>query len=244
MQDKLFHTRNAAFAIYLILSLAALGISAHWASLTTPEGLFLDFEGIGIVASALSIIVLSTFLFVGAFRKNAALTIIAVELPALIVLSVLFLAEGAILNDRIKVEAPFGCNDPFRFSPFGMKICQELVSLRGLSFSIFALMIIYWLPLLVMTIIELTQGRNVFTLSVREVEFSLHSQTHAQAITNGVMQEMGPKDPNGDLDHQHYDLAQQQQQQQIQLQQLQLQQLQQQQAMLQQQNMQQGRQEV
>lgn len=105
------------------------------------------------------------------------------------------------------------------------------------------LVIIYWLPLLVMVIVELTQGRNTLKLSIRDVTFSLHTQNQAHVVANGlVMGEVDLKDSTGleVPDHQQ-ELHQQQQ---IQLQQLQLQQLEQQQAMLQQQHVQQGRSDV
>ncbi|KXN86073.1 hypothetical protein AN958_10549 [Leucoagaricus sp. SymC.cos] len=232
MQNKLFQVRNGVFATCLALSLSTLGLSAHWTSLSAPSDLF-DFEGIGLVASCLSIITLGIFLSVGIFRKNAIITIIGIELPTLIVLSALFLAEGIILNDTISVNFPLGCNDPFRLSALGMKFCKELISLKGISFAIFAVMTAYWLPLLIMVIIELTQGRNTLTVSVRDVSVPRHTQAQANAFANGFMESAGIKDPSGDSqdDQQH----QHQQQQQLQLQQLQLQQLQQQEAMLQQQ---------
>lgn len=90
--------------------------------------------------------------------------------------------------------------------------------------------IAYWFPLLVMTVISLTQGQNVFCLSVREVTFSRHTLAQAK----GVMEQVGWKDPSGMLGYDQY------QQQQVQLQQLQPQQLQQPAAVLQQQHMQQG----
>ncbi|KAJ3558611.1 hypothetical protein NP233_g11475 [Leucocoprinus birnbaumii] len=246
MQDKLFHTRNAVLFICISLSLSALGLSAHWISATMP--VFFDFEGL---TDDLALPEYS--LAVGAFRKNATLTSIAVELPVLIILSALFLAEGVVLNTDLQTVAPFGCNDPFEFSPLQMKFCNELVSLKGVSYSLFAILITWWLPLLIMVVIEMLHGRNTLMLSVREAKFSLHTQKQANKIANGILEEMGVKNKKG-ADHQHTDFAQQQQQQmqqqqqqdpqiqlqqqqeqQIQLQQLQLQQLQQQQAMLQQQ---------
>ncbi len=130
---------------------------------------------------------------------------------------------------------------------FGVQICKEFMAIKSISFAIFVisklgsisfasqysdpfssqiLVTAYWLPLLIMTILGLTQGRNILSQSILEVQFSSRDTAQANMYANGIMGEVGVKDGTD------YD---QNQQQQIQLQQFQLQQLQQQQAMLQQQ---------
>jgi len=74
-----------------------------------------------------------------------------------------------------------------------------------------------------MTVIGLTQGRNMLGQSVREVEFSARGTAQVNEFSGAIMGEGGIKG---------YD---QHQQEQLQLQQIQLQQLQHQQAILQQQ---------
>jgi len=218
----LHQARNAIFGIVLVLSFAVLGISAHWTSITVTVGAFFSFEGIGVAASGLSIIIVSTLLLVGILRKNATITIIGVELPAITILSVLFLAEGIVTNDLVAENFPIGCNRRV-FSSFEVQVCKEFMALKSISFALFVIMAGYWVPLAIMTVIGLTQGRNILGQSVREVEFSARDMARVNELSGAIMGEGGTKGYDQNQHEQH------------QLQQIQLQQLQHQQAMLQQQ---------
>ncbi|KAF9450052.1 hypothetical protein P691DRAFT_501972 [Macrolepiota fuliginosa MF-IS2] len=138
MQNLLFQARNGIFGLTIILALAVLGLSAHWSQLTVEAGFFVDFEGIGLAASVLTIFALSIFLVVGIVRKNAMITIIGVELPTLVILSGLFLAEGIVTSGLGQETWPEGC-DSFFLNSVQMQICRQFMALKGISFAIFGI---------------------------------------------------------------------------------------------------------
>lgn len=96
MPEALFQVRNGIFGasqietsvaipyqqilhllgLVIILSFAVVGLTAHWTQLTVTVGYFVSFEGIGLVASTLTILALSVLYVAIAMRPYILICIL------------------------------------------------------------------------------------------------------------------------------------------------------------------------
>ncbi|KAG6827430.1 hypothetical protein H0H92_011831 [Tricholoma furcatifolium] len=180
---------NCSFkGLALLLGLVILGLASHWTQITTSllnTPTIYDFEIVALLAGALTALILPVMLVVGAIRKGAFTTMIAVELPTLTVIWVLFLVIGALTAQWKDVFYPFGCGDTFDLSTIQQGWCNEFYAIFGLSFVVWIILFLYTVILLIFSLIGQSRGNVVWTTSVSEANFFA---TREQGFNPGLMQ--------------------------------------------------------
>lgn len=181
MSSYLYIFRNLTFSLCLTFSLANIGLVAYWA--TSFQDTLLDFEIVGLLAGGLSALVFPVFLIVSAIRKNAGITMIAVELSVLLVIWVLWLTNSILVMQWGQLFYPFGCSVLF-YSIYiapDSDWCTEFFAIEKLSIVIWVFLLIYWLTILVSAVVSQSRGNSkVWTTPVKEAVFFPQ-----QAISSG-----------------------------------------------------------
>ncbi|KAK1224912.1 hypothetical protein PQX77_012152 [Marasmius sp. AFHP31] len=173
--------RGVIFALASLLSLAAIGLCIHAAVVLIPIRdfeswfKFFDFQLLGWVAGALTIIVCSLLGIMGLAWRNGPLTKNIVELPIFAVLLILWLVIGVKTNNFINKYNRRFCDHVFSddLSTLFKLYCNEFPAIRGISFANFSLFLFYCLLTIVLCIIAKSRDskRRVWLISASQAHY-------------------------------------------------------------------------
>ncbi|KAL0058492.1 hypothetical protein AAF712_014826 [Marasmius tenuissimus] len=173
--------RGLIFALATLLSLAALGLCIHAAVILIPIRdfeswlRFFDFQLLGWIAGALTIIMCLLLGIMGLAWRNGPLTKNIVELPVFTVLLVLWLVIGVKTNNFINKYNRRLCNRIVTddLSTLFKLYCDEFPAIRGISFANFSLFLFYCLLTIVLCIIAKSRDskRRVWLISASQAHY-------------------------------------------------------------------------
>ncbi|KAF9466509.1 hypothetical protein BDZ94DRAFT_1251091 [Collybia nuda] len=176
--------RLIAFCLSLLFAIVTLGLSARWTQASNELlGILYNFEVVALLAATLTLVIIPTLLTVAAIRKNALTSMIAVEIPVLGALWILWLIAAALTADVSGVFYPFGCVDQLGS---GVAFCRQFMAIEALSFLNWLLLMVYSIILLTFTLIAQSRGNNVWRLSVNEAVFFLPRATSSPTGQPGI----------------------------------------------------------
>jgi len=171
--------RLATLSASILLSVILLALSAHLHSLEKkwadrPEA----FPALVIVASVFTILNSAAMIAIDLTRKGAIPLMIIYELVSLPILSVLFLAGGALAADRFKTNWDTDCSkisdiysDYGKLARDAETACHEYNAIQAFAFLTWILLLGYAIVLLVLSCIAASRGSSVWFTSVRDAHF-------------------------------------------------------------------------
>ncbi|KAF9257667.1 hypothetical protein L218DRAFT_825109, partial [Marasmius fiardii PR-910] len=151
-------------AVVLLFSMATLAIAGHMLSIRAPD-IFNSPRGLGIAVSVLTILTIPVFLVVGSLGKKAWVTMNVVEIPVMGVLSIIWLANGALFAE---VEALVY---PSSISLIDQIFCSEYRAIEALSFLTWMTLMGYAIVIDILCIVGKSRGKNVWLIGASEADY-------------------------------------------------------------------------
>ncbi|KAK7471059.1 hypothetical protein VKT23_002474 [Stygiomarasmius scandens] len=175
--------RIGILSTLILFALVVLGLDAHLISLSEEFfDLFVAFEGLGVASAVLTILTVPVMIIVDFVRRGAFTSMVVVELVWLGILWVLWLATGAKTVDDFNILYPVGCDtlSEFTRSTTLISACREMQAVTAFSFLSWAVLMIYWVTLLIASIVALSRGNSrVWFSSAGEMSNEKQNATNA-----------------------------------------------------------------
>jgi len=187
MVVQLSIVRKAVFAVVLLFSIIALGLSAHLTQLTNRYfNLYFDFAALAIATAVLSMISLVVMEAVDTMRKGAVTSMILVELGWLSFMWILWLATGADAADATN-GMKNTCNIKIRGASDLKTLCHEYSGIQAFAFLNWIILLGYTSTVLAFCIIALSRGhKNVWFSSVKDLDLSAPSSSGEKVVAHNT----------------------------------------------------------
>ncbi|TFK70786.1 hypothetical protein BDN72DRAFT_877532 [Pluteus cervinus] len=175
-------TRLAVLGTTLTFAAILLALDGHLYSiekkwLFNPD----TFPLLVISASGLAFLSIPTMLIVGAIRNGAVTSMILFEIVWLQVLSILFLAGGALASQKYKenftnidcseIRDLYGPRDEPAFLDDLVTACHEYNATQAFCFLNWVILFLYTVTLVVFSIVASSRGKPVWFVSVKDAVF-------------------------------------------------------------------------
>ncbi|KAF8316048.1 hypothetical protein DL93DRAFT_786760 [Clavulina sp. PMI_390] len=119
------------------------------------------FSELGVASAAVTMVSFIPMVIIDFLRKGAVTSLVIFELVWIAILWGLWLATA------IKTASFNGCDD------FGSMLCSRYTAVKVLSFPVWAILVGYWILLLVFTVMAYVGGnRKIWTAGVRDARFT------------------------------------------------------------------------
>ncbi|KAF8962964.1 hypothetical protein BDZ97DRAFT_1063726 [Flammula alnicola] len=137
-----------------------------------------SFEGMGLFASSLSLLVFPTMLVLPFLRKNAFILYIVSELSIIGTMWIFWVVSAALAIQKKQNFVLFGGCQFFVFE-VGVQKCNQLLAIEGLTIVVFVLLMKYMLLLLTYSTTVYFRGDDqVWFRSVNELQVKMPALTH------------------------------------------------------------------
>ncbi|KAH9947319.1 hypothetical protein B0H21DRAFT_348128 [Amylocystis lapponica] len=179
--------RLVLFIFTFLCAIIVVGIAGDLTSISeTYLGGYFVFAVLGIATAVLTILTLPAMIIIDYFRNGAFTSMIVVELSWLSVLWILWLAAGATAANSLSTY--FGTclyiNDIIN------KGCHESQAIEAFVWLAWITLFGYTVLLLVMSIVKMTRGKNVWFSSIKEAfapeaeQFTVEPKVGAPVVQN------------------------------------------------------------